>query len=271
MADKKAPTTATTAPAAAASVEAGMRAYLEYTAIVGDADGGVLLSQEEFEKYKARAIEARKHRLYVSWRNTRTGVDCHLVGPATRCFCTHVYRSHATDNWADRNVFCRAKGCRCKRFEYVPVHGTFRIKCRCKHFFDEHRVTEGHKCKHPGCTCDAFYSPMSCSCGDKCDAHTTIIESREERMALGKPVDNIGDGGAGYEALGGITGFGSLIDGADRLDSSARPVTLEPIVTAAAAPPSTSGHLPPLRTSDRSPRPTCPFPPKPVSHMPGRK
>ena len=61
---------------------------------------------------------------------------------------------------------------------------------------------------------------MSCSCGDKWEVHTTVFETREERMAAGKPVDNIAMGGEGYAAMGGITGFSSLLPGVDRQDAS---------------------------------------------------
>lgn len=197
-----------------------MRAYLEYVAVVGDTDGP-LLSPAEYEQYKRRVAEARAHRLYVAWRCTACGTDCHLVGPATRCFCGHAFKAHATDApeaWRDRTaVRCRAHRCPCTFFEYVPVHGTFRIRCSCKHFFDEHSPATGpHRCMHAGCRCRAFYSPMSCSCGCLWDKHTTVFETREERIAAGRPVDNLGGGGDGFVALGGITSFSSLVDGAER-------------------------------------------------------
>ena len=40
--------------------------------------GDKLLSPEEYEEFKAKAIEARKNRLYVSWRNSE-GLDCRMV------------------------------------------------------------------------------------------------------------------------------------------------------------------------------------------------
>jgi Protein FAM221A/B len=36
-----------------------------------------------------------------------------------------------------------------------------------------------------------FASTWSCSCGLKFGAHTTVFESREDRMRLGKPVDDL--------------------------------------------------------------------------------
>jgi hypothetical protein len=80
--------------------------------IVGNADGGKLLSEAEFAAFKARAIEARKNRIYVCWRNINSDIDCKNIGPESKCFCTHRYREHATDNWESKNVHCRAKGCK---------------------------------------------------------------------------------------------------------------------------------------------------------------
>jgi len=196
-----------------------LQAYLEYTSIVGDADDGVLLSEAEYEKFKQKAIEARKHRIYVSWRNS-VGIDCKLIGPASKCFCTHAYKSHATDNYEDRNIFCRTKNCECQLFDHIPVTGAWRIKCSCKHFFDMHQVLGDRPCKQAGCKCVQFVSPVSCTCGEKYGSHVTVFETREERQALGRPVDNLGGGGEGYEALGGITSFSSLVDGIERMDPS---------------------------------------------------
>ena len=46
-----------------------VQAYIEYEQIVGTDDGGRMMSEAEFEAYKARVREARKNRLYVNWRN----------------------------------------------------------------------------------------------------------------------------------------------------------------------------------------------------------
>ena len=40
------------------------------------------MSEAEFEAYKAKVREARKNRLYVTWRNS-DGVDCKNIGPAS--------------------------------------------------------------------------------------------------------------------------------------------------------------------------------------------
>ena len=66
-----------------------------------------------------------------------------------------------------------------------------------------------------GCQCDRFTSSNSCSCGGLWSQHATVFESKEEREAAGRPVDRYG--GTMFQAMGGITGFTSLVDGADKL------------------------------------------------------
>ena len=97
-------------------------AYQEYHNIVGNADGGVMMSEKEFEEFKQNIKEARKNRLYVTWRNI-DGVDCKNIGPASRCFCGHRFKEHFFDNIGTREIYCRATGqkCKCKMFEYIPV------------------------------------------------------------------------------------------------------------------------------------------------------
>ena len=50
--------------------------------IVGNADGGKMMSEKEFEKFKRDIREARVNRLYVSWRNAE-GMDCKMIGPSS--------------------------------------------------------------------------------------------------------------------------------------------------------------------------------------------
>ena len=60
-----------------------IQAYIEYEQIVGGADNGKMMSEAEFEAYKAQVREKRKNRLYVHWRNMETGVDCKAIGPSS--------------------------------------------------------------------------------------------------------------------------------------------------------------------------------------------
>ena len=69
-------------------------------------------------------------------------------------------------------------------------------------------------CTTARCGCTAFAATFSCGCGASWSNHATVVETRDERVASGRPVDNLLGGGAGYEALGGITSFSSLADGA---------------------------------------------------------
>lgn len=88
--------------------------------IVGNADGGKMMSEKEFEEFKKNVRDARKNRLYVSWRNS-SGQDCRTIGPASQCFCGHRYKEHNFDNVKDRKINCRAMKCPCKMFTYVPI------------------------------------------------------------------------------------------------------------------------------------------------------
>ena len=112
------------------------------------------------------------------------------------------------------------------------------IKCGCKHDYDEHDVRGRHKCKR--CNCSAFAPTQSCPCGHPHRDHYTVYESRDERVADGRPVAGAwiqptqrlgwyvsmwagiaGSEGAGYAGLGGVTDFSSLVDGCDRLGPGA--------------------------------------------------
>ena len=88
--------------------------------IVGNADGGKVMSDKEFEEFKNNVREARRNRLYVSWRNVN-GQDCKTIGPSSSCFCGHRYKDHFFDNVVERKINCRTSKCPCKMFDYVPV------------------------------------------------------------------------------------------------------------------------------------------------------
>ena len=101
-------------------------AYIEYNNIVGDMDGGKMMSEKEYEEFKEKVKESRKNKLYVSWRNTN-GRDCKMIGQSSMCFCGHRYKTHNFDNVKTRKVNCR--DCKCKLFSYVPVYGSADLKC----------------------------------------------------------------------------------------------------------------------------------------------
>ncbi|XP_055974598.1 protein FAM221A isoform X3 [Sorex fumeus] len=194
--------------------------YLEYRRIVGDDDGGKLFTPEEYEEYKRKVLPLRlQNRLYVSWRSP-TGMDCKLVGPETLCFCTHRYKQHKTDfetipQQRPISLPCRVPGCKCQAYRYVPLNGTQPIRCRCKHFADQHSAAPASVC-HACSKCSGFHSCFTCGCGQPAYAHDTVVETKQERLAQGKPVGQ----DVPYAAMGGLTGFSSLAEGYMRLDDS---------------------------------------------------
>ncbi|PHJ22684.1 protein fam221a isoform x1 [Cystoisospora suis] len=115
-------------------------AYFEYRNLVGDTDGGQLLSQQEYEALRTRAAAASRNPLRVSWRNVANGLDCRLVGPSSSCLCGHRLRDHDWMASETKAVKCRMRGCPCPLFEFIPVQGSQDIKCRCKHSYLEHNV-----------------------------------------------------------------------------------------------------------------------------------
>ncbi|XP_018423537.1 PREDICTED: protein FAM221A [Nanorana parkeri] len=194
--------------------------YLEYRRIVGEDDEGKLFTPEEYEEYKKTILPMRmQNRLFVSWRSPN-GIDCKLVGPETLCFCTHRYKQHKTDfkelpKEHPIHLPCKVSKCQCKSYHYVPLNGSQPIRCRCKHFAEDHSVAGSYRCtKCSGCA--GFHSSFTCGCSQPAFAHDTVVETKEERLAQGKPVGQ----DVPYAAMGGLTGFSSLAEGYMRLDES---------------------------------------------------
>ncbi|XP_069033031.1 protein FAM221A [Embiotoca jacksoni] len=187
--------------------------YCEYKRIVGDDDGGKLFTPEQYEDYKKRVLPLRvENRLYVSF-GVPGGIDCKLIGPETQCFCAHRYKQHKTE-WevvpSERPLAlpCQVRGCRCPAYEYVPRLGPNPIRCRCKHLPQDHSEATGHFCKMCR-SCSGFQSTYTCGCDQPCSAHQTLVETKLEREARGRPVGR----DVPYAAMGGLTGFSSLMDG----------------------------------------------------------
>ncbi|XP_071355668.1 protein FAM221A isoform X1 [Trachinotus anak] len=187
--------------------------YWEYRRIVGDDDGGRMFTPEQYEEYKRTVLPLRmKNRLYVSF-GIPGGIDCKLIGPETQCFCTHRYKQHKTDfevvpSERPLALPCQARGCHCPAYQYVPRIGTTPVRCRCKHLPQDHSEATGHLCKKCS-SCSGFQSPYICGCGQPCYAHQTLVETKHEREARGQPVGR----DVPYAAMGGLTGFSSLLDG----------------------------------------------------------
>nr|XP_015213464.1 PREDICTED: protein FAM221A isoform X1 [Lepisosteus oculatus] len=194
--------------------------YLEYRRIVGDDDGGQTFTPEEYEEYKRRVLPSRlRNRLYVSW-GVPGGIDCKLIGPETPCFCTHRYKQHRTDferlpGLRRPLLPCRARGCGCESYRYVPRRGSQPARCSCKHAAEEHSEAPGLACRRCA-SCSGFRCPSTCGCGQPGYAHETLVETEEQRRARGRPVGRP----VPYAAMGGLTGFSSLAEGYLRLDAS---------------------------------------------------
>ncbi|XP_070585761.1 protein FAM221A isoform X5 [Erythrolamprus reginae] len=130
------------------------------------------------------------------------------------------YKQHKTDfevipKERPISIPCRVSRCPCKSYHFVPLNGTQPIRCRCKHFADQHSPATGFLCNI--CSkCAGFHSCFTCGCGQPAYSHETIVETKEERLAQGKPVGH----DVPYAAMGGLTGFSSLAEGYMRLDDS---------------------------------------------------
>jgi len=198
--------------------EKHIQAYLEYKNIVGDDDGGKLMSDEEFEAYKKKVAEARKNHLYVYWVNEK-GFECKAIGPESMCFCGHRFKNHNFDNVKTKKVNCKQPKCKCPLYEYVPVYGSNDVKCLCKHSYSLHdNITR--KCTKCD-TCKKFGSKFTCNCTPTYDDHKTIIENREERLAKGKTVDPGWMSGNLHAGVGGLNSFAGMINDVYELEYQA--------------------------------------------------
>lgn len=200
-------------------VAASVDAYVHYERVVGDADNGSLLSNEEFARFEERAKRERgTNRVYAHLRNA-DGLDCKAIGPQSLCVCNHRFREHSTDNMRGDQAHCKDVHCRkcaCAIFTYIPSQGSWSVKCNCKHDADAHSRRNGRctKCNH----CTGFHTSYRCSCGSPLNEHSTVFETREEREAAGRPVAYGSADDAPYEAMGGVTNFRSLLSGIERLE-----------------------------------------------------
>uniref|UniRef100_A0A8C5IN30 Protein FAM221A n=1 Tax=Junco hyemalis TaxID=40217 RepID=A0A8C5IN30_JUNHY len=135
-------------------------------------------------------------------------------------FSCFRYKQHKTDyeelpKERPISVPCRVKGCPCPSYHFVPLNGTQPVRCRCKHLAEQHSAAPGFPCN--SCSkCSGFHSSFTCACGQPAYAHETVVETKEERLAQGKPVGQ----DVPYAAMGGLTGFSSLAEGYMRLDDS---------------------------------------------------
>ncbi|KAL0237346.1 hypothetical protein PCE1_000743 [Barthelona sp. PCE] len=185
-----------------------IQAYIDYVNITGDL-GDNLMTEEQFIEFQRKQIENAHLRVYVAYVNSQ-GATCKEIGPSSLCFCSHRFRDHNKDLDEDtgrKRANCR--DCRCRRFKYLPSAGTWRVRCMCKHSATDHDVKPPHKCRL--CNCDGFHSSYTCTCGEPYANHRTIFETRDERIANGRPVDNRVPNAMQLN-MGGIVNFSSLVD-----------------------------------------------------------
>ena len=84
-----------------------VESYYRYRQLVGEADGGEMLGEEAYSELQRKAAAAATDRLFVFYRCTPRALDCYTIGPDSRCYCAHSYKSHAWYNNKDKNVHCR--------------------------------------------------------------------------------------------------------------------------------------------------------------------
>ena len=207
----------------AAHAAACIDAYAEGQLLTGQATSPSL---EELTR-RALAIHQQKKRLFVFFGTSEC--ECHAVGPATRCFCSHSYSSHAWYETDTKRVGCRVDGCRCSCFSYVPGRGSTHIRCACKHSHAEHS-SQGRPAGCRSCACDHFHSDWRCACGATYDEHGVSFMTAAERVAAGRPVEeNLGGWGEEKPHLeavcGGVTRMTSLLSGVERLGIAPLPHT----------------------------------------------
>jgi len=170
-----------------------VESYYRYRQLVGEADGGEMLGEEAYSELQRKAAAAATDRLFVFYRCTPRALDCYTIGPDSRCYCAHSYKSHAWYNNKDKNVHCRVPGCKCSLYDYIPGHGTMWPKCLCKHNHEDHRK-KGLMGRCQRCACSCFNSMMSCQCTMNMQDHCTLILRRSE-LPKGKSGENLAGGG----------------------------------------------------------------------------
>ena len=83
-------------------------------------------------------------------------MHCFLI--SSFLFISFRYKQHKTDfetilQQRPISLPCRVTGCPCRTYLYVPLNGTQPIRCRCKHFADQHSPAAGFICS----VCELHY------------------------------------------------------------------------------------------------------------------
>ncbi|CAJ0966203.1 unnamed protein product, partial [Ranitomeya imitator] len=94
---------------------------------------------------------------HTSWTHEPHLMDPTHIGEPRFKECRHLeqkdtrYKQHKTDFKElpkDRPILlpCKVSKCPCKSYHYAPLNGSQPIRCRCKHFADDHSVTGSYNC-----------------------------------------------------------------------------------------------------------------------------
>lgn len=164
------------------------------------------MSEKEYADYKKTYAKQAQNRLYTTWYNPES-LACKNVGPSSKCFCDHPYKSHDFLSGTNNKVKCKVAGCKCLDFKYIPIHGSQDFKCSCKHSYQTHDLVK-FNCK--SCPCKMFTIGWSCTCGFKFGQHKTVHEKQAQKEEKGETV--------GLKQ-GGIISYSSMLDGAERFSA----------------------------------------------------
>ncbi|CAF1381442.1 unnamed protein product [Adineta steineri] len=141
-------------------------------------------------------------------------MDYILIGLQHKCPCRHKFSEYKTDFTeipTERSILI---SCRCVSFEYIAnASGTSDPNYRCKHSLNTH----GTRPPYTYCNCTGFRAPFTCTCGESAYKHITLVETKQEREQRGHPTP--------YKAMGGLTGFSSLVEGRTDNDFLNQPIT----------------------------------------------
>jgi len=150
------------------------------------------------------AKEAITSGIYITFTCLSTKSECFRVGSKSLCFCGHLFEEHIKPKKGLSKYPCGNCGCKTYKFMFqrpeeqglwwLPRRKGFDIKkwkatCQCKHNHEAHSPNS-LRCKSK-CTCFSFQSDFPCIvCDKKWEEHDLLIETRSERVAQKKAVDD---------------------------------------------------------------------------------
>ena len=163
-------------------------------------------TQGMMDNERLHAQEAIESGIYVNWSTISKGgksIDCFRIGSNSMCICGHGFPCH--DKILNKKKFSsKCNKCKCKAFKYIPVYPeeigeywipfqknfsyqTYKVKCKCKHTWNEHDGSGYYNCKK--CGCGEFNSAFCCAvCNKFWQDHEMSYETEDERRMNGKPV-----------------------------------------------------------------------------------